>query len=466
MDQERTAAWQTAWLLLCMTAVAMSASLFDSPTREILTLLLAGAGALALFVGHTTNMLLITLIAYALGGFYLTLSGIAWFSVDIRQFIAIFKNLIILASFAWIAVQYRGSLRLLPWAWAFLVAVLAFQPFQDYRFSLPWAGYGLNTYLPLALFFLAFYALSERSHPVAHRFVSSSLYMATLLFMISAIVGLVVSLYLLPNALIVEQQALKGYGHIDGYPRNWWSYLGGSLYLRLAGTAEDPVFFGYIAGFLAYIWLSRGSPVWAGLLVLLVIASLVKGAMMLLLGGVVFWAILYFSRPVSFLRSWLAITLLGGLIAFYVIASGISQTSADVHVLGLWLPFEQMLKGETSIIESVFGHGIGSSGNLYKSISEEPLSNLAWLQGGAESSFGLIFYQTGFVGLALLLALILRGFQRCRMDAARGLWIVYWANAAVQENLINLNYLTLLFITVAILELPYRKDQHHAPGHN
>lgn len=450
-----------------MAAVALGASVFNSPFKEALALALACAGALALFIGRPANTLLAMLVVYALSSFYLALLSISWFSMDARQLVAVFKNAVVCAGLLWIALQYRGPVRVLPWLWVLGLCVLAVQPFQSARFSMSWAGYGLNTYLPLALFFLALYALTERSSgDAAARFTSASLYTVTLLLLISAPLGLLVHYTLLPDTLLIEQQALKGYSHIEGYPRNWWAYLGGSLYLRLSGTAEDPIFFGYTAGFLAYIWLSRGALVWAGLLVLLVVASLVKGAMMLLLAGMVFWAVLHFLRPLRFLRTLLGIALMSSLVTFYVMASGVSQTSADIHVLGLWLPFEQVWKGEVDIAQALFGHGIGSSGNLFKALMGSELSHREWLAGGAESGFGLIFYQTGLIGLGVLLLLIVRGFQRCRLDVTRGLWVVYWANAAVQENLINLNFLALLFVTVAVLELSYRKDTVDAPGNH
>ncbi|WP_075881501.1 hypothetical protein [Vreelandella massiliensis] len=470
-EQERAFSWQTLWLLLCFLAVALGGGVLGSPfVTYVFTFGVAGAGVLVFSVGRSMNTLLAILLVYALCAFYYTLWGLAFFEQDTRNLLAVFKNLLILAGMAWVAVHFRGFPRWLPLTLAAYFLLLTVQPWQAARFSLPWAGYLMNTYVPLAVFFLAFYTVTAKQPHRAFIPASGSLYVGTLLVLISAPVGWLVSHILLDTELISLQQALKGYSHIEGYPRNWWAYLGGNLYLRLSGTAEDPIFYGYLAGFFAYIWLVRGALVWAGLLTLIVIAAVAKGAMMLLLGGVAFWTVLHFLHPLSFLRSLLGALLLAALVGFYVVASGVSQTSADIHVLGLWLPFEQVLKGEVGLFQVLFGHGIGSSGNLYKAMMGSELSHLQWLQGGAESGFGLVFYQTGAVGLGLLLALIACGFKRCQTSAARGLWLVYWANAAVQENLINLNFITLLLVTVAILELSDlrlsdKKDRANASGH-
>lgn len=466
-EQERANFWQVAWLLLCFSAVTLGASLFGGHLLAYgLTLVIAAAAACCFAVGRSANTMLVVLVVYALCAFYLTLVGLALFEQDTRNLLAVTKNLLVCAGWAWIALHYRGPVRLLPGLLLLTWGVLAVQPWQIARFSLPWAGYVMNTYVPLSLFFIAFYALTAARPPRSFVPCSGSLYVCTWLVLLSAPVGWLLSYVLINSELIVWQQALKGYSHIEGYPRNWWAYISGQLYPRASGTAEDPIFYGYLAGFLAYIWLVRGSLMWAGLLTLLVIAAVVKGAMMLLLGGVVFWAILHFCAPLSFMRSVLGLLLLSGLVMFYVLASGVSQTSADIHVLGLWLPFEQVWKGEVSLSNVVFGHGIGSSGNLFKAMMGSGLSHRAWLEGGAESGFGLIFYQTGALGLTLLLLLIAKGFQRCQHNATRGLWLVYWANAAIQENLINLNFLALLFVTVAVLELSYRKDSVNAPSNN
>lgn len=114
-----------------------------------------------------------------------------------------------------------------------------------------------------------------------------------------------------------------------------------------------------------------------------------------------------------------------------------------------------MPKGETGSWQTLFGHELGTSGNLFKAAAGGELSHLAWLRGGAESGVGLLFYQTGALGQSLVVWLLIRGYQQLTQATTQGLWVglwvVYWASAAVQENLINLNFLALLLV-VAIFE--------------
>ena len=465
--REGAALAMLAWLCLGFIGVALLQATLGSTSWALLAVAaLAVLAALPLLVLSTPpQALLVTLLAYTLCAFYLTLGLTQHFAMDARTAFAGFKNLLLLTVLVWWALGPGGTAspwRPMEWLFAlFLVALV----WVETPMLAPRLGYFLNSFLPLLLCFLALRRLPEGGAYRPRQ--GSALLVITLAFLATAPLGWIISHHLIDSEVLIAQQAAKGYGHIEGYPRNWWTYLQGELYLRLSGTAEDPVLYGYFAAFLGYLWLARGGLVWVGLLSLVVLASMVKGAMLLMASGLAFWWLFQGARPLARLHGILGALLMLLLIAFYVWASGVSETSADVHVLGLWLPFQQVLVGEVGAWQAWFGHGLGSSGNLYKASLGGALSNLEWLRGGAESGFGLVFYQTGAVGLALLLWLVYRGTRHLKAPAARGLWVIYWANAAVQENLINLNYLTLLLAALALLEAWHGKegtlheDRHH-----
>lgn len=405
--------------------------------------------------------LLAAVLGYLAFAFSLTLGVQATTALDARTSLAVFKNVVLLAIIARLAWPQEGTgwapppgrkpkqLRMLEWLLATLFTVLLLA--ASATPLMPRMGYALNTYLPLGLFFIALPCIHSQAAHSEYAERSAWLNTLTLLFLITVPLGLIVSHYLISPETLILQQAAKGYDHINGYPRNWWSEIGGDLYLRLTGTAEDPILYGYLAGFLAYVALIRGRLVAAGILLTVLTASLVKGALLMVIGA---WTLAGLFRLLLMPpgRCALGVALMSMVIAVYVFGSEVVRTSANAHVLGLWLPFEQALKGEVPPQELLIGHGPGSSGNLFKASLDGELAWREWLSGGAESGFGLLFYQTGIVGAGLVLWLIVCGFARLHKPASLGLWTMYWANSAVQENLINLNYLALLLACLMLLE--------------
>ena len=107
--------------------------------------------------------------------------------------------------------------------------------------------------------------------------------------------------------------------------------------------------------------------------------------------------------------------------------------------MGLLTPLQSAF--EEKNLESLFGHGVGSSGNLVKIHLKADMDDDEWLGGGAESGLGLLVYQIGLVGAALILSLVMSIYNCLKSDISRSAWLIYWVNVLLQENLINLNYL-------------------------
>jgi hypothetical protein len=137
-------------------------------------------------------------------------------------------------------------------------------------------------------------------------------------------------------------------------------------------------------------------------------------------------------------------------IGLQIFIAEILKSSASIHILGLTLPFINI--GEYSFIEVLFGHGIGSGGNALKGVIGSDMSIMEWLQTGSESGIGTIFYQLGSIGLMNIIIINYRIIFSLRTLEAKFIYFFYFLNMFIQENLINLNLLLLVFFTIIIIE--------------
>lgn len=444
--------WLRGWLLLVwlggylLVVALLQAGLAVGSTAGLVALVLAVAVPVLAVVaarGEWLSGLLVGLVAYLFFAFYLSLWTQEVFGVSTRMALALAKNLLLLGLLAW-GILSLGRLR---WhslvAWLFLGYVLI-SMMQGAQVPVVAQGYLLNSFLPLALVFLLLLGHLNSAAPPSP---TLPLRLVGLWLLAALPLGFLVSHYLVPSDVIVAQQLAKGYGDIDGLPRNWWTWLGGERFLRMTGSAEDPIFYGYLLAFVGFLLLVRRRWVLALAVMLVLLSTWVKGALLLWVLAAVLW--LWLAR-LRYHGAALVVPIMLVLLVPYLLASKLGDTSASVHLQGLLLPFSQIPHNST--VENLFGHGIGSSGNLYKAHLGGELSYSEWVGGGAESGFGLVLYQTGLVGLGGLLWLIVVCVSLMRDPAAQALWAVYWVNATLQENLINLNFLVLLLVAVLYLE--------------
>ncbi|QCY11381.1 hypothetical protein [Pseudomonas sp. MPC6] len=314
--------------------------------------------------------------------------------------------------------------------------------------------YLANSFIPLVLSLLILYRLSTNKSSLK---INSTPWLV--LLALSVPIGALISLILMPPEYYQDQQGAKGFELIAGYPRIWWTPIGDHFILRFPGTSEDPILFGYIAASIALALYSESKYIKFFIAMAITIISLSKGAIIWLAGSILISAVS--SRVTQ--RNLVYILSVIALITLYLKGASDLNTSANVHILGLFGPIETALTNRD--LSSLIGHGIGSSGNILKSYLLGDISQDDWLGGGAESSLGLLVYQIGLIGVAAFFASIIKIFTNIKSPIAKSAWLIYWTNAMLQENLINLNYIILLTFVVATIESNHQKKIHHISGH-
>lgn len=431
--------------LLTIGALAILAGRHGEVALRVLPFFLSLIFAASLNSKSSIQACMSILIAYYILAFYIAIFSPKISDVspsEIRTALALTKNLSICGTLCVYVFFNRRKINVLSIESTFGICILlsALIPvdYTSVKFQ-----YLANSYIPLYLSVIAI-ATFLKSPPTRSNNLNYQAWINPIL--ITAPAGFIISYLLIPSDFFVTHQEAKGYELISGLPRNWWSSVGDSLYLRFSGTSEDPILFGYLCAALATILSAQKRYIGLFLLAALTISSLSKGAIIWMLGSILI--------PLAIKRfKWKApaytlITL--ALIYLYINGSSDLKTSANVHLIGLATPFIQAIN--TPNISSLIGHGVGSSGNILKSALLGDISNDDWLSGGAESGLGLLIYQTGLIGATVAVALVIIIFRKLQSDTSKSAWIVYWANALLQENLINLNYIILLTAVIFTCE--------------
>lgn len=255
--------------------------------------------------------------------------------------------------------------------------------------------------------------------------------------------------------------SLKGYELLEGFPRSWWFPLGDKLYFRFVALVDNPITSGYISSLICITALSKRY--WFIFIFFLIscILSFSKGSMLLLF-SCTFFGLFYTIFPSltakmskKLLSSvYIFIIIILFLVALVTAMMQLTQTSADIHWLGLTLPFLHIQ--EYTLTEFIFGHGIGSGGNFLKgAMGSENISFMTWLKSGSESGIGTIFYQIGLCGLFFFVLAYLKVYKLLQAPYCKIIMIVYFFNLLLQENLLNLNILILLFFSIIMIEIHY-----------
>lgn len=252
-----------------------------------------------------------------------------------------------------------------------------------------------------------------------------------------------------------RNQATKGFGLLNGLPRNWWFEFNNNSYLRFCGTLEDPILMSYLTSTLAIVALVYKKWIYFFIFSVACLATLGKGAILLL----IIITMLKLTRLKLNSNLKVILLMLGVAMLYIVNILGMlgPETSADVHALGLTLPFINI--PNISSFEIFFGHGVGSGGNILKAYLQSDIDYHTWLSTGSESGIGTIFYQTGFVGLLSFIYCCIKSSNKLKSQDSKVFFAIYFLNLFLQENLINFNYLFLLLIAIYTLELRLRRNQ-------
>jgi|TARA_X000001388_G_scaffold35536_1_gene25037 hypothetical protein len=392
----------------------------------------------------------IILTSYYFSAFYLTLTLPHYFEIEtssLRISLALLKSILICAAMS-IGISHHIKRQGLP---PTPIVLLTFSILISTMLPVEQAGvklqYLANTYIPLILSTAALqYHLSSKkiTEPSVKNY--QGLAIAVLL---SIPLGYLISFQLIPTEFFSEHQGNKGFSLYNGLPLTWWTVLGDHVIARFPGTSDDPILFGYISSALCIVFLSGRKYLLAALFSFAAIISLSKGALIWLIATSLMAGMTTKIKQRNYIYIVGSIVLVAGYLSF----ASAANTSANVHIVGLVSPIVSAITsfGPSSLI----GNGVGSSGNLLKIFLMGDLDTDSWLAGGAESGIGLLVYQIGFIGTGAFILAAFRIFGMLSSPFAKCAWIIYWVNASMQENLINLNYIIIISFTVYACESAY-----------
>lgn len=251
--------------------------------------------------------------------------------------------------------------------------------------------------------------------------------------------------------LALQHQMVEGRGLGGALPPQWHSYVGGEFIPRFVGTFPNPILFGYFCAILTYVlWCNRFWKSGAAVF-LLTLASLSKGAVLLLFVALFLKFCLKRDRRLF----WAALLLVT---ASELLLAYLLDGSNRVHLRGLIGGMKSALSD--GYVAALFGHGLGSGGNLARAELVDGPVSAAWLASGSESGIGVLVYQLGFCGLALFLLLLyrivhaLRSLQDRLLSAGAGvvaLCAAWASNMLLQEDLVNVSVCSLMLMGIVIL---------------
>lgn len=305
--------------------------------------------------------------------------------------------------------------------------------------------YFLNSFLPLLMILIIL------SMKYKYVFVAPKVYFIVYLICLFIGLGFFMGVYSWPSSFFEITHEDSQYELVNQLPRTWFtSFFGIEYFQRLNGLSADPIMFGYITSILAIIsfYYFKNSIVKIfviSLMFLFIVLSFSKGALYLFL---LFTLFLVISPTFIYKNIWIwvcVVLLFVGINALISIGKG---SSADIHFLGLYLPFSAA--GNYSFVELLIGHGYTSGGNLAKAIGV--VNDANWLYTGAESGVGTIFFQTGIIGLIFVVSLYFRQLQKQSLPS-KHLMTGYFILMFTQENMINMNYLFVLVFGVIVLNV-------------
>lgn len=237
-------------------------------------------------------------------------------------------------------------------------------------------------------------------------------------------------------------------------PRSWRSRIGEIRFNRIPGTFADPIQWGYFLMFATILSFHYFRTfILALFLILLLILSGAKGAMLFLI-SVSFLYFVYKNMELSFKPIFIIWSL------SILFAASYFNTSGLVHMEGL-------IGGTTSILTApinnfLCGYGLGSGGNMLSLANPDNFSRESWLTTGSESGFGTLIYQTGILGVLLMLFIIWELFnsilksEKISLNLKKlliSILLVYYIIFLIQENLLNISFVGMLYMVLVFLVL-------------
>ena len=216
---------------------------------------------------------------------------------------------------------------------------------------------------------------------------------------------------------------------------------------RIPGLFADPIVAGYALSTLFFFFffsIRNLKIILLTIILILIIMTFSKAAYLMLTVGVL--GLLIYKLKLSVNKKIVLIVGMYGLTLTFAILralqDGVTDSSA-IHVLGLVLPFSQSFG-----MNYIFGNNLGSGGNMG-----------GWVEQGAESFIGLLMYNTGLIGVLVVVFIFfkLTIIAIKRKDLIGKFFITvllptFWASF-LQENSFNLSYVVprIILFTFIIL---------------
>lgn len=186
----------------------------------------------------------------------------------------------------------------------------------------------------------------------------------------------------------------------------------GITVLRLHGPNIHAVSFAYALAFLALYLLASGRLIFAALALPLLVLASAKGAFVVVMFVVFAWGATRLLGPRPALKAMIV------LVTIYAVAMFVTGlSSGDYHIIGL-------VGGLKGFVSLPIGHAIGSGGNLTGSVSIEEWNKaqeMGSFEGAVESAVGVLLYQMGVAGLAVLAHYLAIAREAWRRYARSGL---------------------------------------------
>lgn len=230
-------------------------------------------------------------------------------------------------------------------------------------------------------------------------------------------------------------------------PRNYYAseQINGEFIRRMAGPFADPVNFGtFLFAVFAAAWFIRSRVVQIAVLVA-VVFTVSKGALLGLLTFVAVWTRAYRSRFEFFVA---ACAVAAGALYFYVFTAENSTGSTQLHVSGFLAAFVELP-------QHPLGRGLGGTGVLAGLFADEGSESASAI---VESGIGMVLGQLGIVGAIVYLVFIITLFRHVlRIEDMRErvlgatLLLAITLNAAFNEVALSPNSCAPYFIIIGLL---------------
>lgn len=391
------------------------------------------------------------LYGVVLGSYPMENYGFLKYQIGVRSvlvFVAIF------ACVFWTVIGEKLNKKLENWLVVFFMAFLAINVMLSGANFVSAVTYLVNSFIPL--YFALFYLLKNNKlgTMVSLQQAKNFIYVAVLCYLVIVLYSIVLDdfyhLFRPDLVSVVRERDLLPIEY-GTYPGPWWTQIEGVEFVRLSGTFPDPIILGYLFATFLLVALSVKNYFAVGVSFVLLILTFSKGAWLLVFNTLLIYSILRFKPRIGLF--WLFITCL---VLSQLFFASISNSSAKIHYLGL---IGGMTSAFSDIKIFVFGAGAGVGGNL-ASIDGEWHRD-SWLITGSESGIGVVFYQLGVIGAALLFFMIYSVVKKLvvkyfksgswRYALAAAYVIAYFQNSLLQENCINSSLIGIFLVGVYLM---------------